>query len=199
MIHIYQPGTINTTLILLHGTGGDEHDLIPLAKQLLPGAAILSLRGNINEQGMLRFFKRHSPGVLDEESVVEETHNVMNFLNECETTYSLSLKQSIALGYSNGANLIASLLFHYGDVFLGTLLHHPMMPLTNPQVVDQSSSIWIGAGSNDPIVPAVQTTSLAAVFELSGASVQLDWFASGHQLSQAELQTATTVVQRWIR
>ena len=96
VIHIYQPGTINTTLILLHGTGGDEHDLIPLAKQLLPGAAILSLRGNINEQGMLRFFKRHSPGVLDEESVVEETHNVMNFLNECETTYALSLKQSIA-------------------------------------------------------------------------------------------------------
>lgn len=199
MIHIYQPGTTNTTLILLHGTGGDEHDLIPLAKQLLPGAAILSLRGNINEQGMLRFFKRHSPGVLDEESVVEETHNVMNFLRESETTYKFSLKQSIALGYSNGANLIASLLIHYGDVFQGVLLHHPMMPLTNPQAVPQSSNLWIGAGSNDPIVPAGQTSALAAVFELAGANVQLDWFASGHQLSQAELQQATSVVQRWIQ
>jgi Predicted esterase len=199
MIHVYQPGTIPTTMILLHGTGGDEHDLIPLAQSILPGAAILSLRGNINEHGMLRFFKRHSPGVLDEESVVEETHNVMNFLKECESTYNISLKQSIALGYSNGANIIASLLIHYGDVFQGVLLHHPMMPLRNPQAIAQASNIWIGAGSNDPIVPNEQTTLLASVFESAGAKVQLDWFSSGHQLTQAELQMATSVVTRWNR
>jgi phospholipase/carboxylesterase len=198
MIHIYEPGTTKTTLILLHGTGGDETDLIPIAKVIMPAAAILSLRGNINEQGMFRFFKRHAPGILDEDSVLEETHNVMEFLAECETTYSMSLKDSIALGYSNGANLIASLLMHYGDVFQGSLLHHPMMPLRSPNVVAQASRIWIGAGSNDPIVPAGQTTMLAKVFELAGATVQLDWFATGHQLTQAELQVATTVVQGWM-
>jgi phospholipase/carboxylesterase len=172
--------------------------LIPLAKALLPDAAIISLRGNINEHGMLRFFKRHAPGILDEASVVEETHNVMTFLRQCETTYGIRLTQSIAVGYSNGANLLASLLFHYGEVFQGVMLHHPMMPLSSPSVVAQASKVWIGAGKNDPIVPVDQTTSLVTVFELAGANVQLEWFSNGHQLSQAERQAATHVVQGWV-
>jgi phospholipase/carboxylesterase len=198
MIHVYQPGTSDITLILLHGTGGNEHDLIPLAKALLPEAAILSLRGNINENGMLRFFKRHAPGILDEASVVEETHNVLTFLRECEITYGIRLSRSIAVGYSNGANLLASLLFHYGEVFQGVLLHHPMMPLSSPSVVAQASKVWIGAGKNDPIVPVDQTTTLATVFASAGAKVQLDWFTQGHQLSQAELQAAKNFVQGWV-
>ena len=198
MIHVYQPGTSDITLILLHGTGGNEHDLIPLAKALLPEAAILSLRGNINENGMLRFFKRHAPGTLDEASVVEETHNVLTFLRECEITYGIRLSHSIAVGYSNGANLLASLLFHYGEVFQGVLLHHPMMPLSSPSVVAQASKVWIGAGKNDPIVPVDQTTTLATVFASAGAKVQLDWFTQGHQLSQAELQAAKNIVQGWV-
>jgi len=197
MIHIYEPGTIPVTLILLHGTGGDEHDLIPLAKMILPGAAILSLRGNINEGGMYRFFKRHAPGILDEDSVIEETHNVMNFLNEAETTYNFSLKQSITLGYSNGANLLASLLFYYGDVFQGVLLHHPMMPLKNPNVVSQSSNVWIGAGSNDPIVPKEQTIALEQTFKNAGANISLSWFHQGHQLTQEEVQVAKEQVKQW--
>ena len=198
MIHVYQPGTSDITLILLHGTGGNEHDLIPLAKALLPEAAILSLRGNINENGMYRFFKRHAPGILDEASVVDETHNVLTFLRECEITYGIRLSHSIAVGYSNGANLLASLLFHYGEVFQGVLLHHPMMPLASPSVVAQASKVWIGAGKNDPIVPVDQTTTLATVFASAGAKVQLDWFTHGHQLSQAELQAAKNIVQGWV-
>jgi len=197
MIHVYEPGTIPVTFILLHGTGGDEHDLIPLAKMILPGAAILSLRGNIIEGGMYRFFKRHAPGILDEDSVVEETHRVMTFLKEAETTYSFSLKQAMALGYSNGANLLASLLFHYGDVFQGTLLHHPMMPLKNPTVMSQSSNVWIGAGSNDPIVPKDQTTTLEQTFKHAGAHVSLSWFHFGHQLTQDEILTAKEQVNQW--
>ena len=198
MIHIFEQGTLPTTFVLLHGTGGDEYDLIPLAKAILPGASILSLRGNINEQGMNRFFKRHAPGILDEASVVQETHNVMNFLTEASSTYSFSLNQAIALGYSNGANLLASLLFHYGDVFQGVLLHHPMMPLTNPNVIAQTSKIWIGAGSNDPIVPQPQTTELHRVLQSAGANVALEWYSAGHQLSAVELDAATAQVQQWL-
>jgi phospholipase/carboxylesterase len=198
MIHIFEQGRLPTTFVLLHGTGGDEYDLIPLAKAILPGASILSLRGNINEQGMYRFFKRHSPGILDEDSVVEETHNVMTFLTEASSTYSFSLGQAIALGYSNGANLLASLLFHYGDVFQGVLLHHPMMPLTNPNVVSQTSNVWIGAGSNDPIVPQAQTTELSHVLQAAGAKVTLTWYTSGHQLTTPELNAATLQVKQWL-
>jgi phospholipase/carboxylesterase len=197
MIHYYEPGTLPVTFILLHGTGGDEHDLIPLAKMILPGAAILSLRGNIVEGGMYRFFKRHAPGILDEDSVIEETHNVMNFLNEAETTYNFSLKQSIALGYSNGANLLTSLLFHYGDVFQGVLLHHPMMPLKNPNVMSQTSNVWIGAGSNDPIIPKEQTINLEQTFKNAGATVSTSWFQLGHQLTQEEVQVAKEQVKQW--
>jgi phospholipase/carboxylesterase len=164
---------------------------------ILPGAAILSLRGNIIEGGMYRFFKRHAPGILDEDSVIEETHNVMNFLNEAETTYNFSLKQSIALGYSNGANLLASLLFYYGDVFQGVLLHHPMMPLKHPQVVSQTSKVWIGAGSNDPIVPKEQTMTLEQTFKNAGANISLSWFHQGHQLTQEEVQVAKEQVKQW--
>jgi phospholipase/carboxylesterase len=198
MIHIFEQGRLPTTFVLLHGTGGDEYDLIPLAKAILPGASILSLRGNINEQGMYRFFKRHSPGILDEDSVVEETHNVMTFLTEASSTYSFSLGQAIALGYSNGANLLASLLFHYGDVFQGVLLHHPMMPLSNPNVVSQTSNVWIGAGSNDPIVPQAQTTELSHVLQAAGAKVTLAWYTSGHQLTTPELNAATLQVKQWL-
>jgi phospholipase/carboxylesterase len=198
MIHIFEQGRLPTTFVLLHGTGGDEYDLIPLAKAILPGASILSLRGNINEQGMYRFFKRHSPGILDEDSVVEETHNVMTFLTEASSTYSFSLGQAIALGYSNGANLLASLLFHYGDVFQGVLLHHPMMPLSNPNVVSQTSNVWIGAGSNDPIVPQAQTTELSHVLQAAGAKVTLAWYTSGHQLTTPELNAATLQVKVWL-
>jgi phospholipase/carboxylesterase len=197
MIHLYEPGTIPVTLVLLHGTGGDEHDLIPLAKMILPGAAILSLRGNIIEGGMYRFFKRHAPGILDEDSVIEETYNVMNFLKEATSKYNFSLSQAIALGYSNGANLLASLLFHYGDVFKGVLLHHPMMPLKNPNVTSQSSNVWIGAGSNDPIVPKAQTTTLEQTFKNAGATVSLSWFQFGHQLTQDEILAAKEQVEQW--
>jgi len=197
MIHIYEPGSMPVTFVLLHGTGGDEHDLISLAKMIMPEAAILSLRGNIVESGMYRFFKRHAPGILDEDSVIEETHNVMSFLKEAEFTYNFSLKQSIALGYSNGANLLASLLFHYGDVFQGVLMHHPMMPLKNPTVMSQPSNVWIGAGSNDPIVPKEQTISLELALKNAGATVSTSWFQQGHQITQEEVQVAKERVKQW--
>jgi phospholipase/carboxylesterase len=197
MNHLYVAGRSHQTIILLHGTGGDEHDLVPLAQTILPGASILSLRGNINENGMHRFFRRHAPGVLDEASVMEQTHVVMAFLKECETTYSFSLKDAVALGYSNGANLLASVLFHYGDVFSGVLLHHPMMPLANPAVIPQTSRVWIGAGTHDSMVPSDQTKRLESILQQAGAAVITEWFAFGHQLTQAEVHAAKDAVNQW--
>lgn len=193
MKHIYRKGTnVSTpTLLLLHGTGGNEHDLLPLANRIDPEAAILSVRGNIVENGMPRFFKRLAEGVFDEESLKEETANLVHFINEAAEKYDFDRKKVIAIGYSNGANIAASLLFHYAGVLKGAVLHHPMVPLRGTELPDLSDTpVFIGAGENDPLCPAEESIELEEMLKNAGADVSVEWVRSGHSLTQQELAAA---------
>lgn len=197
MAHIYVPGTSDNarTCVLLHGTGGDENDLIPLGKKLLPDAAFLSLRGNVNEDGKLRFFKRISPGVLDLEDLHARTHELDAYLHAMAKRYEFSLDDAVFIGYSNGANITASLMFLHPQTVRSVLLLHPMLPFTPETSPDLSGAqIFIGAGMQDEMVPPESTNALATLLHSAGADVQVHWEDNGHRISDTEIEAA----QKWL-
>src|SRR5690625_943300 len=193
MKHIFERGNNEKerTLLLLHGTGGTEHDLLPLANMIDEVANVLSVRGNVLENGMPRFFRRLSEGVFDEEDLIDRTKELKQFLDEAAQTYAFNRQQVFAIGYSNGANIAASLLFHYENVLAGAMLHHPMVPRKNiefPNLAD--TPIFIGAGTNDFICPAEETEQLDALLSNAGANVSVHWENHGHQLTSTEIKAA---------
>lgn len=193
MKHIFNKGQDETrpTLLLLHGTGGNEFDLLPLAEIVDKEANVLSVRGNILENGMPRFFKRLAEGVFDEEDLVFRTKELNEFLDEAAEKYEFDRNNIVAIGYSNGANIAASLLFHYQSALKGAILHHPMVPRRGVQLPDLTgTSIFIGAGTNDPICPATESEELQSLLEQANAAVTLHWENRGHQLTQAEVDAA---------
>lgn len=195
MKHIFKEGSdlSNNTLLLLHGTGGTEQDLLPLAERIDPEANILSVRGNINENGMFRFFKRLGPGVFDEEDLKIRTHELNDFLSEVASEYGIDRKKIVAVGYSNGANISGSLLFHYSDALAGAILHHPMVPLRGLDLPDLTGTpVFIGAGKNDPICAPEESEDVKRLLSDAGASVTLHWENSGHQLTGTEVSAAAT-------
>ncbi|MCF7924643.1 MAG: dienelactone hydrolase family protein [Candidatus Izimaplasma sp.] len=177
------------TLVLLHGTGGDENDLIFLGELIDSSANILGIRGNIVENGMNRFFKRKAPGILDEENIREEAHNLQNFLVEFSKEHDLNIKEFVTLGFSNGANILASLLYHYGNIFKANILLHPMRPFKEFTLVNQSGNlIYITSGLNDKITPINESEKLRILFEEKSAIVNLKTYNFGHQLSEIEIR-----------
>jgi len=193
MKHIFQKGSnsSNPTLLLLHGTGGTEHDLLPLASKVDPDANVLSVRGNISENGMSRFFKRLAEGVFDEEDLLFRTKELYDFLDEAAGNYGFDRANIQAIGYSNGANIAASLLFHYKDALKGAMLHHPMVPLRGIELPDLTGkSVFIAAGTNDPICPPKESEELENILKEAGADTQIHWENNGHQLSLSEVKTA---------
>jgi phospholipase/carboxylesterase len=194
MKHIFQKGTdaSKPTLLLLHGTGGTEQDLLPLAEMIDNEANILSVRGNILENGMPRFFKRLAEGVFDEEDLIYRTNELHEFLNEAAAKYEFDRNNIIAVGYSNGANIAASLMFHYQDSLRGASLHHPMVPRRGIELPDLTGKqVFISAGTNDPICPSQESEDLKEILENAGAAVELHWENSGHQLTISEVKAAT--------
>jgi phospholipase/carboxylesterase len=190
MNHLFEKGHGNTFL-LLHGTGGDENDLIPLAKHIDEKASILSVRGTVLENGMPRFFKRLREGVFDEEDLIIRTKELKDFMDQAASKYHFNRDQVIALGYSNGANIASSLLFHYPNVLKAAILHHPMVPIRGLQLPDLSQTpIFIGAGKNDPICPVDETMELQRLYENANAPVEVYWGNRGHQLTNDELIAA---------
>jgi len=194
-IHRYVPGLEGSavTILLLHGTGGNEHDLVELGKSLAPGAALLSPRGKVLENGMPRFFRRLAEGVFDEEDLVKRTHELADFVTRAAEHYGFDSEKIIALGYSNGANIAASLLLLKPEVLHGAVLLRGMVPLepeTQPKL--DGVSVLIAAGDHDPLVPGENSARLAALLEGSGAEVQLYRSPAGHQLTSADLETAAT-------
>ena len=150
MKHIYNKGKDPTkpTFLLLHGTGGNELDLLPLAEKVDHEANVLSVRGNVLENGMPRFFRRVSEGVFDEIDLVSRTKELNNFLDKAAEKYDFYRDNIIAIGYSNGANIAASLLFHYQNALKGAILHHPMVPRRGVELPDLTGkSIFIAAGN----------------------------------------------------
>lgn len=179
------------TFLLLHGTGGNEQDLLPLAQMIDPEAAVLSVRGNILENGMPRFFRRLAEGVFDEQNLEEETKHLADFIDEAAAQYGFDRSNVIAIGYSNGANIAGSLLFRYQNVLKGAILHHPMVPVRGLSLPDlKQVPVFIGAGENDPICPAEESKELKELLESAGAEVEIDWGQNGHSLTQSEIEAA---------
>lgn len=193
MIHIFNKGKDDNkpTLLLLHGTGGNERDLLPLAERIDPDANVLSVRGNVSENGMPRFFRRLAEGVFDIEDLIERTRELNEFLNEAAEKYEFDRKNIVAIGYSNGANIAGSLLFHYDDALRGAILHHPMVPRRDIELPDLTGkNILITAGTNDPICPQEESVELKDLLEGAGAKVDIHWENHGHMLTYSELEAA---------
>jgi len=198
MKHIYEKGTDpqKPTLLLLHGTGGNELDLLPLARRIDDSAGVLSVRGNVLENGMPRFFRRLAEGVFDIEDLIFRTKELYEFLDEAAERYEFARSNMIAVGYSNGANIAASLLFHYENALKAAILHHPMVPLRGIELPNlKGTSIFIGAGTNDPICSSEESKELQLLLEKANANVSLHWENRGHQLTADEVEAAA----QWYR
>lgn len=193
MKHIYQAGKdINApTFVLLHGTGGNEHDLLPIANMIAPDASILGVRGNVLENGMPRFFRRLAEGIFDEEDLIFRTNELNEFLNEAAEKYEFDRERLVAIGYSNGANIAASLMYHLPNVLHGAILFHAMVPRRGIHLPDLSNThIFIGAGTNDPIIPQQETKELIETLRNANAIVEEHWGHAGHQLTRDEVEKA---------
>ncbi|ACX63255.1 alpha/beta hydrolase [Paenibacillus sp. Y412MC10] len=192
-MHIYRQGTSPEapTLLLLHGTGGNEEDLLPLAEMISPTSNVLGVRGNVLENGMPRFFRRLAEGVFDVEDLVKRTHDLNEFLNWAAAEYDFDRSRIVAVGYSNGANIAASLLFHEGDALQGAILHHPMVPMRDKTLPDLTGvPVFIAAGRRDPMCTPQESEDLNELLSGAGADVKLHWENGGHQLSRAEVGMA---------
>jgi phospholipase/carboxylesterase/glyoxalase family protein len=184
------------TLLLLHGTGGDENDLLSLGQALLPTANRLSPRGKVLERGMPRFFCRLAEGVFDQEDLQLRTQELAQFIGVAAARYSFDPHRVIAVGYSNGANIAASLLLRQPELLAGAALFHPMVPFEPEPLPDLTAKpVFIAAGKNDAIVPEQNTQQLVTMFQSAGAEVSVYWHPGGHALIPAEVESA----QRWLR
>ncbi|MBD1379032.1 alpha/beta hydrolase [Metabacillus arenae] len=191
MKHIFQKGMSKRTLLLLHGTGGTEEDLLPLANLLDNKANILSVRGNVLENGMPRFFKRLAEGVFDEEDLIFRTKELNDFISYAEKEYEISRADMTAVGYSNGANIAGSLLFHFEQPFKAAILHQPMVPKRGIRLPKLTGlPVFIGAGTNDPICSPSESEELAKLLQSANANVTLHWADHGHQLTHSEVEAA---------
>ena len=194
-MHAFVPAKAPTspTLLLLHGTGGDERDLLPLGRELWPGAALLGVRGKVLENGMPRFFRRLAEGVFDVDDLKLRTEELAQFIDAASERYEFSKKRLIAVGYSNGANIAASLILLHPHYLAGEVLFRAMMPFVPDLIRDFSHlSVFIGAGRLDPIVPSGQVEELAATFESGGADVTISWSQRGHDLGEDDIRAAQT-------
>jgi phospholipase/carboxylesterase len=201
MIHKFIPGKNprKPTLLLLHGTGGNENDLLPVAQLIDPEANVLSVRGEVIEQGMPRFFRRIAPGVFDEQDLMYRTTQLHEFVDKASKQYEFDRDDVIAVGYSNGANIAASMALHIPQSLKGAVLMHPMLPRKVDVIPDLSHmDILITAGNNDPIVPKISTEDLYQALHTHRADVSVAWFRFGHKISSDEMQVIIKWYQRLI-
>ncbi|NNE89802.1 MAG: alpha/beta hydrolase [Silicimonas sp.] len=176
-----------------HGTGGDESQFHGLASQLIPGARVISPRGNVMEGSLARYFKRTGEGIYDMDDLGLRTKEMASFL--ATEKAATDPDRTIALGYSNGANILAAVMFQTPDVVDDLILMHPLIPWTpDPQPGLTDRRILMTAGKRDPICPASQTQALADYLTAQGAKVTLDWHEGGHEIAQSEL----TAVQSFL-
>jgi phospholipase/carboxylesterase len=179
------------TLLLLHGTGGDENDLLPLGRAIAPGAALLSPRGKVLENGMPRFFRRLAEGVFDQEDLALRTRELAEFIDAASENYGIDRTRLFAVGFSNGANMAASVLLRFPDKLAGAILIRVMVPFVPKQVPDlRGKSVLLLSGRVDPIVPTDQAEELAGIFKSTGAEAALHWEHAGHALTQSDVSTA---------
>jgi len=190
-VHKFVPSTGGSqlTLLLLHGTGGSESDLVHLGHELSPGAALLSPRGKVLENGMPRFFRRLGEGIFDLNDLADQTHNLAVFTREASKAYVFALGKVVAVGYSNGANIAGSTLILHPETLAGAVLIRPMVPFV-PDTMPQLSRkpILILAGTRDSIVPKEETERLAGLLKRAGADLTLNWADATHGITGDEVR-----------
>jgi len=191
-VHIPAPDQPNgRTLLLLHGTGGNEKDMLPLGRQLDPNAALLSPRGTVLEDGMARFFRRLSEGVFDEEDIRFRAFEMVEFVESAIKTYSLDAENIAAVGYSNGANIAVATMLLHPKVLSAAVLFRPTVPLVPEPLPDLSGiPIFVAAGSSDQLVSADETNRLIDMLSSSGADVSVNWNPGTHALSKEDVVAA---------
>jgi predicted esterase len=197
-VHRFVPAStpVLPPLLLLHGTGANEDDLLPLAQRLLPGAALLSPRGRVLENGMPRFFRRLAEGVFDLEDLQVRAHELADFVDAARRTYELGAVAPIAVGFSNGANIAAATLLLRPATLSGALLLRPMVPL-EPEPLPRLNGVpvQINAGTADPIVTLAQSEALGELLQRAGATVTVDWIRGGHGLTAQDLEVGARFLQ----
>jgi predicted esterase len=194
-VHSFLPGRSGRTLLLLHGTGGNENDLIPLGRELDPNANLLSPRGKVVENGMPRFFRRLAEGIFDEEDLIRRTHELAEFIEQASTRYSLNRQNLVAVGYSNGANIAGSLLLLRPATLAGAILLRPMVPIVPEPLPDlKGMPVLVISGQYDPIIPAVEALQLVTMLRQAGAEVSFSLENGGHGLTAGTMEIA----RRWL-
>lgn len=195
-LHRFVPGSTPLTVLALHGTGGDEDDLLPLAASVAPGAALLSPRGRVLEHGMARFFRRLAEGVFDLDDLKAQAAALAGFVAEAAQRYGFDPARVLGLGLSNGANIAAALLLLHPGTLTGAVLWRPMVPLVPEVLPDlRGVPVWIGAARSDPLVPVQETERLAALLRKAGADATVFWTEGGHALTRGEDEAARLWLQ----
>jgi phospholipase/carboxylesterase len=195
-IHKFVPGTSGRTLVLLHGTGGTESDLLGLGRALDPDAALFSLRGKVLENGMPRFFRRLAEGVFDEEDLIFRVHELADFVHLAAEYYVFAQNKAIAVGYSNGANIAGGILLLRPETFQGAALLRPMVPLIPENLPElKGAPVLVAAGNQDQIVPVENARELVALLRRSGADVTAFFENASHGLTE----TTVATTQRWLK
>jgi phospholipase/carboxylesterase len=195
-IHEFVPGSSSRTLLLLHGTGGNERDLIALGHELDPNAALVSPRGKVLENGMPRFFRRLAEGVFDLEDLKYRASELAEFVAAAAQHYGFASDNLVAVGYSNGANIAASILLLRPGILRAVILFRAMVPLVPENLPNLSSvRVWIGAGTDDPIIPMSESNALADLLRRAGADITIRYFQAGHELTMSDVESA----REWLR
>lgn len=196
--HVFEPGEADDPAyvgLLLHGTGADQHDLVPLGRQLAPDEPLLSPLGKVREDGMPRWFRRVEQGVFDEDSIRERAAELAGFLDEARDAYDLPADRFVALGFSNGANIAAALLLLHPDALRGAVLMRGMIPLVPDGLPDlHGVPVYMANAHNDQLIPTDEANQLASLLDDAGADLTHKWSDGHHQLSQAELEP----IRRWL-
>lgn len=202
--YIYQPAKNAgaNTLLLLHGTGGDEQDLLPIAKEFGNDFNILSLRGNVSENGMPRFFKRLGMGIFDEQDLTFRTHEMVDFIKGLAEKENFDSTKIIALGYSNGANIAGSTLVLYPDFLAGAILYRPMQPFKKIDSALQNSTntpVFMSNGVMDPTINQADTVSFVSILKTAGFNVANHSLSAGHALTREDLRLSVDWYQKHFR
>jgi phospholipase/carboxylesterase len=194
-----EPGAPGPPLLLLHGTGADEHDLLPLRDHLSPGAAVLSPRGTVLEAGMPRFFRRLQEGVFDEQDLTRQAGDLARFVETASEHYGIPPGSLVAVGFSNGANIASALLMQHRSVLRGAVLLAAMVPYAAPSTAMNLTGveIVISNGRRDPMIPDAMTAELVRQFRGLGAEVTELPHPGGHQIDPGTLPELAAILSRW--
>ncbi len=194
--HVFERGTDAAagTLLVLHGTGGDEHDLLPLGRAIAPGATLLSPRGKVLEHGKPRFFRRLAEGVFDVDDLKRRAAELGDFVVAAAERYGFETSRLTAVGFSNGANIASALLLLRPEVLSRAVLFRAMVPLEPDPLPKRAARVLISNGLSDPLVSTDETERLALLLGRAGADVDVAWQPGGHQLSQADV----TIARDWL-